>query len=87
MSEFWTTTDNIYDLFPKWKADYTNHFIERSYITVDEFERLSEIQKEKCNEDGGIILNRKSFDDAEMYHCILTENKKIKMIWDLLADI
>lgn len=50
----------------KWKADYTNHFIERRYITVDEFERLSEIQKEKCNEDGGIILNRKSFDDAGM---------------------
>lgn len=57
------TTDNIYDLLPKWEADHTNHFIERRYMSADDFSGLSEIEKEKCNKDGGIILNRKYFDD------------------------
>lgn len=52
------TTDNIYDLLPKWKADYTNRFIENRYMSPDDYTKLSESELEKCRNEGGIILNR-----------------------------
>lgn len=60
------TNNDLYQILPEWKADYTNHFIERRYMSPDDFGGLSELDKDKCKKDGGIILNRKSFDDAEM---------------------
>jgi hypothetical protein len=32
----------------------------------DDFKGLSDLEKEKCTNDGGIILNRKSFNDSDM---------------------
>jgi len=55
------TNKNIYDLFSVWEADYTNHFIQRKYISPDEFSNLTDLQKEKCIKDGGIILNKKDW--------------------------
>ena len=52
------TTRNIYDILPKWEADYTNHFIERRYMAPADYNGLSDVDKEKCIKDGGIILNK-----------------------------
>jgi hypothetical protein len=60
------TDIDLHQILPKWEADYTNHFIERRYMSVDDFKGLSDLEKEKCANDGGIILNRKSFDDTDM---------------------
>ena len=60
------TNVDLHQILPKWKADYDNHFIESRYMSADDFKGLSDLEKEKCTNDGGIILNRKSFDDADM---------------------
>jgi hypothetical protein len=52
------TNGNIYDLLPEWNADYTNRFIERRYMTVNDFNKLSDDEKEKCIKDDGFILNK-----------------------------
>jgi hypothetical protein len=52
------TDMNIYDLFPKFEADYTNHFIENRYMTPTDFINMTEDEKYQCTTDGGIILNK-----------------------------
>jgi hypothetical protein len=58
------TDVDLRQILPKWEADYTNHFIERRYMSSDDFKGLSDLEKEKCTNDGGIILNRKYFNDS-----------------------
>ncbi len=53
--------DDIYNIFPEWKADYRNHFIERRYMGSVDFSKLSEMDKEKLNRDGGLILDKFDF--------------------------
>lgn len=55
------TDKDIYDILPRWVADYRNHFIERRYISSSDFSNLSEDDKLKLNKDGGLILNRYDF--------------------------
>lgn len=57
------TNEDLYQLLSKWEADYTNRFIEKRYMSSEEFKGLSDLEKEKCLKDGGIILTKKSFDD------------------------
>ena len=58
------THNSIFDLLPEWKADYRNHFIESRYMNFSEFSKLTDlaeltdIEKELCIKDGGIILNK-----------------------------
>lgn len=54
------TSNNLYDLLPEFIADYTNHFIERRYISIKDFSELSELDKEKCVKDGGIVLKKQN---------------------------
>ena len=55
------TDDDIYNLLPNWEADYTNHFIERRYMGTDDFLNLTDSEKDFCNKNGGIILNKKDW--------------------------
>lgn len=52
------TQEDINNLFPTWKSDYTNHFIETRYLSLKDIESLSDLDKEKLERDGGIILNK-----------------------------
>ena len=49
--------------FPKWDADYRNHFIEKRYMGLEDFSKLSETDMEKLKNDGGLILDKFDFDN------------------------
>lgn len=53
------TNNDLHEILPEWVADYTNHFIEKRYMSIADFNGLSELEKEKCKKDGGFILNKK----------------------------
>lgn len=55
------TTNSIFDVLPKFTANYVNQFIERRYISPEEFSKLSDVDKDICRKDGGIILNKHSW--------------------------
>jgi len=57
------TDQDIYGIFPKWKADYRNHFIERRYLTSANYYSLSEADKIKVKQEGGVILHKFNFDN------------------------
>jgi len=58
------TNNSIDQIFSEWKADYTNHFIEIRYISANDFNGLSDLEKEKCVKEDGIILNKNTHDNA-----------------------